>query len=94
MAHTFAGNYGEAVAWGRRTVNDNPHFSNGIKQLLIGLGHLRLDEEAAHYVARLMELEPSFCLQEFRKRYPARKPEDLDRLVEGLRLAGVPPGEG
>lgn len=90
VSYIFAGQYEQSIKWGRRSVSDNPTFSNGIKQLLVGLGHLQLHSEAEVYVEKLLELEPKFCIREFLTKYPAKKSEDLHRLAEGLRIAGVP----
>lgn len=40
MAHTFLDNYEEAALVGRRSVRNNPEFSNGYKLLLAALGHI------------------------------------------------------
>jgi len=90
VAFVFAEDYTQSVKWGRRSVSDNPTFSNGIKQLLIGLGHLEQKSEAEVYLEKLLELEPTFCIDEFVKRYPAKNKADLQRMADGLRLAGVP----
>ena len=90
VAYIFSGNYEESIKWGRRSVSDNPAFINGIKQLLVGLGHLQYKAEAETYVEKLLELEPTFCIGEFVKKYPAKHDDDLQRLAAGLRMAGVP----
>ena len=90
VAYIFSGNYEESIKWGRRSVSDNPTFTNGIKQLLVGLGHLQHKTEAEVYVEKLLELEPTFCIGEFVGKYPAKHDGDLQRLAAGLRLAGVP----
>jgi DNA-binding SARP family transcriptional activator len=90
IAYAFKGDYENAVIIGRRAVRANPEFSNGYKPFIASLGHLGRREEAAPYVAKLLSLEPHFTVEHFGKVYPFRRPEDRERYMQGLRLAGVP----
>lgn len=90
IAYTFKGDYEKAVGVGRRAVRANPEFSNGYKPLIASLGHLGRRGEAAPYVEKLLSLEPNFTVASFGKVYPFRKPEDRERYMKGLLLAGVP----
>lgn len=90
LAHSFARDYREAAKWGRRLVRESPHFTNGIKQLLVPLGHLGATVEAREYTRRLLELEPKFTIESYRKKRPFKNPEDREEFVEGLIKAGVP----
>jgi DNA-binding SARP family transcriptional activator/TolB-like protein len=92
IAYTFKGDYERAVSIGRRAVKANPEFSNAYKPLIAALGHLGRREEAAAYIKKLLSLEPNFTVASFGKVYPIRKPEDRERYMQGLRLAGVPEG--
>jgi DNA-binding SARP family transcriptional activator len=90
LAHSFARQYKEAATWGRRLVRESPNFTNGIKQLLVPLGHLGEAVEAREYTRRLLELEPEFTIGSYRRRRPFKNPEDREEFVEGLIKAGVP----
>lgn len=90
LAHSFARQYKEAAIWGRRLVRECPSFSNGIKQLLVPLGHLGESVEARGYTRRLLELEPDFTIESFRRNRPFKNPEDREEFVKGLIKAGVP----
>jgi DNA-binding SARP family transcriptional activator len=90
IAHTFRGDYESAATIGRRAVRANPEFSNGYKPFIAALGHLGRREEAAPYVEKLLSLEPLFTVEHFGKVYPFQRPEDRERYMQGLRLAGVP----
>lgn len=90
VAYMFKGDYENAVHMGRRVARANPEFVNGYKPLIAALGHLGRREEAAPYVEKLLSLEPGFTAEKFGKTYPFRKPEDRERYVRGLVLAGVP----
>jgi DNA-binding SARP family transcriptional activator len=92
IAYTFNGDYEKAVSVGRRNVAANPELSNAYKPLIAALGHLRRPDEAEPYVEKLLALEPGFTAQSFGQAYPFRKPEDRERYLEGLVLAGIPKG--
>jgi hypothetical protein len=51
------------------------------------LGHL---DEAQTSMAELRSIAPKLCVANLRNRLPFVRDEDFARLVEGLRLAGLP----
>jgi hypothetical protein len=51
---------------------------------------LRDLEEARSVMARLHTLDPGARVSTIRQRDPLRRPENLTKLAEGLRLAGLP----
>ncbi len=90
IAYTFKGDYEKAVVVGRRVVRANRDFVNGYKPLIISCGHLGRPDEASPYIDKLLSLEPDFTAEKFGQVYPFRKPEDRERFMRGLVLAGVP----
>jgi adenylate cyclase len=90
IAYTFKGDYERAVLVGRRAVAANPNFTAGYKPLIASLGHLALRDEAQLYIRKLLELEPNFTVESFGQNYSFKRPDDRERYMEGLRLAGVP----
>ncbi len=89
MPHLMLGNFERAVELGRLSVQLKPSFSAGWKALLVGLGYLGRLAEANDALARLQALEPGFSVSEAVRRSPLRRPEDLQRFAEGLRLGGL-----
>jgi len=71
-------------------VKANPNFVAGYKPLIASLGHLGRREEAKLYIDKLLELEPGFTVERFRRDYPLKKASDRRRYMKGLLLAGVP----
>src|SRR3989442_15642535 len=47
-------------------------------------------EEAKAAAADLLAREPSFRISVFESKYPLRRPGDRERLISGLRAAGLP----
>ena len=82
-------NFEDAARWGRIMAASNPSFSNGIKQLLVSLGHLRRPEEARGYIEQLEQLEPDFSASAFVNSYPLKRPEDRAMFLDGLLAAGA-----
>ena len=90
ITYMFKGDYEKAVTVGRRVVKANLDYRNAYKPLIAALGHLGRREEAAPYVEKLLSLEPNFTVEKFGRVYPFRRPQDRDRYMQGLLLAGVP----
>ena len=89
MPYLLTGQYDIAARLGRHARDAHPGLSSTFKVLLSALGHLRAAKEASAVLKDLLKLEPHFSLREARSRSPLLLPADLDRYVEGLRLAGV-----
>jgi hypothetical protein len=47
-------------------------------------------EEAQRAIARLRQVDPTLRVSSVRDRVPLRRPEDVAKFAEGLRLAGLP----
>ena len=90
MPHLLVGEYDSAAEIGRRAVELNPWFSSAYKGLLAALGFLDRADETRIVLARLLELEPSFTVDQALARSPMSRNEDRERYAEGLRRAGLP----
>lgn len=90
IAEFVAGRYSESIAWTRKSSRANPNFRPAFRILAASLA-LSGDEEGARAVAaKLLVLEPTFHVGRFLEWYPLRRQEDLIRLGDGLRAAGLP----
>ncbi len=95
VAKNRLGSYEQAVAWCRRAIEANrnyphPHFVLG--GALAQLGRL---DEARSAVKSGLALNPAFSVSRARAAYTAMSDDpthlaQLERLLEGLRKAGVP----
>jgi DNA-binding SARP family transcriptional activator/Tfp pilus assembly protein PilF/TolB-like protein len=90
VAYVFLRDWKRAADVGRRSVANNPGFSNGYKPLIAALGHLGLREEAEGYVKALLGMEQGFTVERFGREYPFTRDSDRQSYQHGLRLAGVP----
>jgi TolB-like protein len=90
MAHFIAGRDDEALAWSEKSVQRNPFFAAATWPAAAGAANLGRSEDAAKYVARLRQIEPGVAIATIKERLLLRRSQDRERLVEGLRKAGLP----
>jgi tetratricopeptide (TPR) repeat protein len=89
MPYLMSGDCARAIEAGRRAIELNPLFSSTYKGYLSALGWIRRPREAREVLDRLLALEPRFSVEAAVTRSPLKRPEDIARYAEGLRLAGL-----
>jgi len=90
IAEFVAGRYDQAIGWLRKAERLNARFVACHRTLTASLA-LSGDLERARVAAgNLLALEPRFRVSVFASWYPLRRPDDMERLASGLRLAGLP----
>jgi adenylate cyclase len=90
LAHFCAGRYDDAVSWAERALGEAPNHAPALRALAAANALAGRLEEAQKSIARMRELDPAFQISDVRVRFPLRRPDDLARLEEGLRKAGLP----
>jgi len=91
IAEFVAGRYEEAVIWLQKARRENPRFTPMHRTRAASLAMLGRDKEAKAAAADLLAVDPRFHVSVFASWYPLRRPDDLERLVRGLELSGLPP---
>jgi adenylate cyclase len=86
-AHFGVGNY--AAALDALLKISNP-FGNIYQRLAATYPYLNRMEEARAAVAKLREIEPNASIELYARTEPLKRKEDLQRLLDGLRKAGLP----
>jgi TolB-like protein/Tfp pilus assembly protein PilF len=90
-AHFAAGNYSDGVVWARRAIESRPEIVFP-QYLLIAAAAMQGDiEAAADALVTLLRLQPGFSLA-WASASTGFAGEMLERVLEGLRRAGVPVG--
>ena len=79
--------FDEAVAAAKRALRQNSTYSTTYRCLATALAHLGRQAEAQEAVARLLELEPDFCISEWVDRAGYLQ---VQLFIDGLRKAGLP----
>ncbi len=90
IAEFIAGRYAEAIAWLRKSKRANPRFIASHRMLAASQALAGDETGAKAAAADVLAADPSFRVSSFVPWYPLRRPEDLARLAEGLRAAGLP----
>ena len=95
LAKVQLGADAEAVVWLRRGLDANRNYSLAHFQLAAAFARLGKLDEGRAAVNSGLALDPRFIIRRFRANAPSDNPIYLagrERLVEGMRLAGVPEG--
>ncbi|HEX9323961.1 MAG TPA: adenylate/guanylate cyclase domain-containing protein [Xanthobacteraceae bacterium] len=90
FAHFLAGRYEEASSWAEKALRERPNLLLVLVPAAASgalAGHLKTAQKAAE---SLRTLNPSLRLSNIENLISFRRPEDLARLREGLRKAGLP----
>jgi TolB-like protein/class 3 adenylate cyclase len=85
----------EAITWLRRSVEENRNHPIGHLWLAAALARLGSLDEATAAARAALALNPNFAIRRIRANAPSDNPTYLarrERIIEGLRLAGVPEG--
>ena len=84
------GQHDEAVTLLKRRILRNPETDSSRALLAAAYGQMGLVEEAREAWRELMHVNPAYSLEHRRKVLPYKNPADFERIVEGLRKAGLP----
>jgi TolB-like protein/class 3 adenylate cyclase len=88
--HFFLGRDAEASDWAEAALRQQPNFLIGATVAAAAAAHAGRTAAAGRAMARLRGLDPALRLANLHELLPFRRPEDLARWAEGLRLAGLP----
>jgi adenylate cyclase len=89
MAYLLAGKYETAAVLLRQRVNLVPSTDFSRALLASALGHLGEIDEARRIWRELKEINPNYTFAAHVGRQPFARQEDIDRIADGLRQAGV-----
>jgi len=90
FAHFLAGHYDEASSLAERASRELPDFLLPVVAAAASNALAGNLQEAHKAVEHLRNLHPTLRVSNLEGLTPFRKPQDLDRLKEALRKAGLP----
>ncbi len=90
FAHFLAGRYEEASLWAERALRMRPTFLPALRELAAAHALAGRLSEAQEIAARLLQLAPTLRVPDVKDWIPFRRSEDLARMEDGLRRAGLP----
>ena len=90
LVHLFAGSNDEAVAWAEKSLGSVPTLL--VAAAVAAAGHALAGRraEASAAAARIHGIDPMLRVSRLRDWLPIHREEDLSRLADGLRRAGLP----
>jgi adenylate cyclase len=90
QAYFGLGRYEDAAADLKRRIMRKPDTDISRVLLAACYGHLGRHEEARTLWREALRINPDYSLEHRRRVLPYRHPADFERIVEGLRKAGIP----
>ena len=87
-AHFFLGNNGEALNWASKVLRKEPNMAAAVAAAAMANALAGNIDEARKFMVRLRQLVPAARSIRMRKLF--RRPEDVERADEAIRLAGLP----
>jgi len=89
-AHFFAGRYDHALSAVEGCLRDMPNFRPALLIVAASSALTGATDRAKTAIARIRKLDPTRCISELKKQMPFRRLEQIARLMDGLRKAGLP----
>ena len=91
-AHFLAGRYEDGFSWAKIAVQQNPNYVGALRIMMSCHAMAGRIEEArqAWAVARQIDPTQRISIVLNRLRFQRWRPEDIERYVEALRIAGMP----
>lgn len=89
LSHFFAGRYDFAADWAEKALGNLPILLPAAAVVTACHALNGQMDKAAHALRRLQALDPALRISRLKEWLPIQRPEDLARLAEGLRLAGL-----
>ena len=80
----------EALKWIEKARRENPQFPDVYTLLAASHGCLDQEEPARATATELTRILPGLTITDARLTRPLKRPEDRERLLDGLRRAGIP----
>jgi TolB-like protein len=90
VAHHVDDDPETACGWARRAVQHNPNYLPGWIALAASAANAGRDDEARSAAAQVIVLEPAASIARLHGRYPTSVPEKFEKILDGLRRAGIP----
>ncbi len=88
-AYAWTGQYDEAIKWSEKAVRQQPNDIFARIMMATVYNFSGRDEEAQVEAAEVLRINPKFSLEEYAKKIKYKNQDDIDRVIEALRKAGL-----
>jgi adenylate cyclase len=88
MGSYLCGDYEAAIAAAKRAIRELPEFPSTYRWLAAALGQVGRVEEAKEALEQAIAIAPAAFEMYVRQRVPWHRPQDYERMLDGLRKAG------
>jgi adenylate cyclase len=89
-AHFLSGRYEESLSWAEKAINRQPNFMGAQRMVMASLAMAGRIAEAREACRDLLLAEGTRCISEVKNRIPFRRLQDVEKLAQAYRIAGVP----
>ena len=90
LAHLLAGRAQDALSWAEKASRHRPDRVFPVGILAAVYAHAGRVDEARLAIQQLHKLDPDLRLSNFGEWLPFQRPQDLEKVAEALRAAGLP----
>jgi TolB-like protein/class 3 adenylate cyclase len=90
IVHMFAGRYDEALRWIAKALAQRPNFVVVLRAAAAANAFAGNLDEARALVARIRAISPTASISHYMSINLYQRPSDIERMITGLRLAGLP----
>jgi tetratricopeptide (TPR) repeat protein len=90
FAHFCVGRYEQACLWATKALRETPDYLSALRMAAAGNALTGRLPEAQQAVMRIWQIAPTLRVSTVKDWASFRRPEDLARLEDGLRKAGLP----
>jgi TolB-like protein len=90
QAHFFAGRDQEALTWSELAISRRPNQLSALRIYAASSSNLGLQEQAEKAMESIRRLDPTLRMSKITNLLPLRREQDLKRLQDALRRAGLP----
>jgi tetratricopeptide (TPR) repeat protein len=89
-AHFMAGRYEESMSWAMSAMQRQPNFLGSQRMIFASLAMSGRILEARRVCDAVLQADPTLRISGIKDRAPLQRLEDIEKLAQAYRMAGVP----
>jgi hypothetical protein len=89
-AHFLAGRHEEGLSWATRAIQRQPNFPVAQRMVMVNFAIAGRIAEARRACDAALQTDPTLRISGVISRIPFRRLEDIEKLGQAYRMAGVP----